>query len=313
MFSERKAAGRYVAAYRKWLGVDAERKPTSHRRKKATDDELGFGESLELAILSVKDSNARCRLLRTHGEITLRSSGLWNVVPGEIVTVTPTKRWRYAGHPYLSGEVAAVRLDVKALGLVPLRLQPFGEWDPADEYWGEEGEPVPEWARPIIARGPRPCFEMEQVLPGLDDEGDIDPLIDAIELHDSGDSAGARRMLMRLLETDLRCLDAHAHLGNWALEHFSDLALRHYEVGVRLGELSIGDSFEGVLPWGLIDNRPFLRCLHGKGLALWRLGRFDDATSVFVRMLWLNPSDNQGVRFLLPSVRIGEAWDAREE
>jgi hypothetical protein len=25
-------------------------------------------------------------------------------------------------------------------------------------------------------------------------------------------------------------------------------------------------------------------------------------------MLWLNPSDNQGVRFLVPAVRAREAW-----
>jgi hypothetical protein len=46
----------------------------------------------------------------------------------------------------------------------------WGEWDPAREYWGEEDEPIDEWAKPIIARGPRPMFEMEQVLPGSDPE-----------------------------------------------------------------------------------------------------------------------------------------------
>lgn len=35
-----------------------------------------------------------------------------------------------------------------------------------EEYWGEEGEPVDEWAKPIIARGPRQAFEMEQSCQG---------------------------------------------------------------------------------------------------------------------------------------------------
>jgi hypothetical protein len=61
-------------------------------------------------------------------------------VPGEIVTVRPRRHWRYAGHPYLSGDIEATRLDVAALGIVPLRLEPCGTWDPAEEYWGEEGE-----------------------------------------------------------------------------------------------------------------------------------------------------------------------------
>lgn len=84
------------------------------------------------------------------------------------------------------------------------------------------------------------------------------------------------------------------------------------EVGFRLGELSLGDRFENVLPWGHINNRPFLRSMYGYGLCLWRLGRFDETECVFDRMLWLNPSDNQGVRFLIEDVRARRAWEERQ-
>ncbi len=80
-----------------------------------------------------------------------------------------------------------------------------------------------------------------------------------------------------------------------------------------IGELSLGERFEGVLPWGRVDNRPFLRCMHGYGLCLWRLGRFDEAERVFGKMLWLNPSDNQGVRFLLEDIRTGKTWEENRE
>ena len=87
-----------------------------------------------------------------------------------------------------------------------------------------------------------------------------------------------------------------------------------YEAGLRIGDLSLGDNFDGLLPWGHIDNRPFLRCMHGFGLCLWRLYRFEEAERVFDRMLWLNPSDNQGVRLLIDAVRARTAWeDGREE
>jgi tetratricopeptide (TPR) repeat protein len=89
-------------------------------------------------------------------------------------------------------------------------------------------------------------------------------------------------------------------------------AIGHYEVGLRIGELSLGNDFAGVLMWHFIDNRPFLRCMHGYGLCLWRLGRFDEATRVFERMLWLNPSDNQGVRFLIGDVKVKIAWEDHE-
>jgi len=81
---------------------------------------------------------------------------------------------------------------------------------------------------------------------------------------------------------------------------------------MRIGELSLGAGFDGVMSWGWIDNRPFLRCMGGYGLCLWRLGKMTEATAVFERMLWLNPSDNQGERFNLHWTREGRAWEETE-
>jgi tetratricopeptide (TPR) repeat protein len=182
-------------------------------------------------------------------------------------------------------------------------------WDPKDHYWGEPDEPIEEWAKPIMSRGMRPEYEMEQILPGENpDDPGTDPILEAVELKGVGDSLGAERMLMMLLAADLRCLDAHAHLGNFAFDHYPEKAIRHYEAGIRIGELSLGEGFNGVLHWGHINNRPFLRCVHGYGLCLWRLGLLKEAEEIFTRMLWLNPSDNQGVRFLLNDLREGKVW-----
>lgn len=99
------------------------------------------------------------------------------------------KHWRYAGHPFLSGEIESTRLDVPALQLVPLKLEDHGIWDPGEEYWGEPGEPIDDWARPIIARGPRPEFEMKQVVPGREpDDLDSDPITESNDLKDAGDA-----------------------------------------------------------------------------------------------------------------------------
>jgi hypothetical protein len=269
---------------------------------------------IELVVLAMKQRGARCRLLGSGQVITLRAGNLHRIVSGQIVRVQPAKRWKHAGHPYLSGQVIDARIDAAALGLLPLELVSFETWDPAHEYWREEGEPLEEWAERIIARGPRPAFEMEQVLPGTDDaDFDSDPILESNERKDAGDIAGAQELLEQLLEADLRCLDAHAHLGNLVFHHSPQWACHHYEVGVRIGELSLGDGFEGVLPWGLIDNRPFLRCMHGFGLCLWRMERWEDAARVFDQMLWLTPSDNLGVRSLLPAVQAREPWSADEE
>ena len=119
---------------------------------------------------------------------------------------------------------------------------------------------------------------------------------------------------MILLHQDLRCLDAHAHLGNWSFSDYSlDTALAHYEVGVRIGEQSIGAAFDGVLPWGHLDNRPFLRCLNGYALALWRKQRFEEALAAFEWLLRLDPSDNQNARVNWLAVHDGGLWDQDDD
>ena len=303
--------GRHLAAYRKWMGLAPLPKGTrgkAGRQPAAPAPDLD--SPVELVALSVKQKAARCRLLSGERSFTFRAGRLWDLVPGEIAVVRPAKQWTYAGNPYLSGVIESTRLDAKALGLVPLRLEERGLWNPAEHYWGEEGEPIEEWAKPVIGRGPRPEFEMEQVLPGANpDDPFSDPIGESNDRKDSGDSAGAYKILMDLCQADLRCLDAHSHLGNFVFDHRPKEAIRHYEAGFRIGELSLGEGFDGVLPWGRIDNRPFLRCMHGFGLCLWRLGRFEEAGHIFDRMLWLNPSDNQGVRYMIDQVGAEAKWE----
>jgi hypothetical protein len=313
IFPEGSAAGRYVAAYRKWLGIEpypqGSLSLTRRKPPKATADDIDMTQDIELIAVALKGKAVSCRLPGTDRVITLRPAGLSEVMPGEIIRVAPRKQWRYGGHPYLSGEIKSWRLEIPALGLTPLKLEEKGMWDPKDQYWGEPDEPIEEWAKPLIKQGPRPEYEMEQVLPGQNpDDPDTDPILDVVERKKAGDYLGAHRMLMALLAADLRCLDAHAHLGTFVFDHSPEKAIRHYEVGLRIGDLSLGGGFNGILDWGHVNNRPLLRCMHGYGLCLWRLGRYKEAEKGFTRMLWLNPTDNQGVRFLLGQVREKEAW-----
>lgn len=317
VLAERSSGGPLIAAYRKWSGLDpwpmqADPPRLSERRHKVAATDFDLSGPVELVVLSVKEKAARCRLVGSDRVITLRASQLHDIVPGEIAVVKPRKQWTYAGHPYLSGEIDSSHLDLDALGLVPLKLEDRGLWTPQEHYWGEADEPIEEWAKPIIARGPRQSFEMEQVVPGQDPvDFDSDPICESNDLKDAGDPQAAARLLMELCQADLRCLDAHAHLGNLVFDSRAGVAIRHYQVGVRIGEFSLGRDFDGLLPWEHIDNRPFLRCMHGFGLCLWRLGRFQEAEHIFDRMLWLNPTDNQGARALIEAVRTGTSWENR--
>lgn len=302
----------YLDAYRKWLGLAAPNqalnptKPTA--RHTANDDDLDLSGPLELVVLSVKQRAARCRLLGSGREVTLRSGAVWNCVPGEILRVSGKKFWLHAGHPYLSGEILSHRQRVVDLGLTPLKLRDRGLWKPDEEFWGEEQQPLPDWAQAIVAKGPRPLFELELVIPGDDTDDREDHIARSVNLKENGASDEAERTLMELLHADLRCLDAHAHLGNFDFELRPENALRHYAMGRAIGELSLGPDFCDVLLWAMLDNRPYLRCLHGHGLCLWRLGELKQAELTFKRMLWFNPPDNQGARFLLQDITAGKPW-----
>ena len=320
-FPEGSRAAPYAKAYRQRLGMPqpAKSRRAEFREKikqtKVQIGEIDLSKPVDLVVLGVKQGeSARCRMIGEDKELTLRASGAWSVAPGEIVTIMPKKHWSFAGHPYLSGDITGSRFDLAALGLTPLKLNEFGMWDPAEHYWGEDDDPEDDWEKDIKAAGPRPEYEMEKIVPGEDlEDFDSDPILEAVELKDAGDLTAADQLLNGLLIADLRCLDAHAHLGNLAFDHSPETALRHYDIGRQIGELSLGPDLKGVLPWGLIDNRPYLRCLHGYGLCLWCLNRFDEAAAVFTRMLLLNPSDNQGARFNFAEVQVGREWQATDE
>lgn len=313
---------RLVDALRRLIGVPpvetAATIEASEKKHKAAIEEVELGVPIEAAVLAVKQNATRLRLLDSRREITLRGSLL--AVPGEIATVIPKKAWTFNKHPYMSVRELRgvdVRLDVAELGLTPLEVSHLGTWDPAEHYWGEEGEPLEDWAKPIHAAGPRPSLVLEEVVPGYapmgiddgEDAWDEGPIREAVCASEAGEIATAHRILEDLLARDLRCLDAHAHLGNLSFDHDPGWAIRHYQVGVEIARLSLVGDIEAVLPWGCLENRPFLRCLHGYGLCLWRLGQVAEAVAAFERLLWLNPTDNQGARFLLAEIDAGRPWE----
>ncbi len=234
-------------------------------------------------------------------------------VPGEIFTLQVERTWVFGHTRYAKGLVAESRLEVSRLDLEPLGLQEWGSWDPEEEAWlfEEPGHPVYEEIRAAAAR---PQYEMQQIVPedAVELRWEEDAILEAVALATAGAVGEAEDLLGDLLTADLRCLDAHAHLGTLELRSewpgALDRAARHYRTGIEIGRLTLGDDFQGVLPWGLIDNRPYLRCLHGHGLCLWRSGDLASAASVFRRMLWLNPGDNQGARFNLAAVEAGLSW-----
>lgn len=267
----------------------------------------------EFLVLSFGKDTARCRRLVDRAAVTLQGRGIAAVVPGQIATVRVRREEALATRVRVEGDLVDRRTAVEAFDLRPWAPTEEGSWDPQDEEWLDNlGR---DWARRFRARGPRRMVEMKQVLPGFGAHSDVDedPIGEAVDLKEDGDIPGAWLHLMKLIARDLRCIDAHVHLGNLIFDHALPIALAHYEVGVRLGEHQLGKDFDGVIPWGLIDNRPYLRALHGYGLCHWRIGDFDGARTIFERMVWMCPWDNLGARELLSPVKARTPWRPDDE
>lgn len=301
--------------------ICARMEQTGERYTQARDALLAgdVGEEATIAraravVLKVNQRSARVRIIGEDGEVTLRTSMVWHLVPGHVVDLALTKRWTFHGDAYASGTVEKSAIDVGVLGIEPLPLERFGEMDlrAIHEPFEESDRYAPLWLE--HSRAPRPAYEFHDIAwsgKRAFEAGDVEdcPVDDAMDMKEMGDLDGARALLMEELHDDLRYLDAHVHLGNIEFDLSPEKALAHYEMAIRIGALSLPTDEDLLLPWGCISNRPYHRALSGYGQTLWSLGRREDAEAVFERMLALNPPDNLGIRELLFAVRDGVPWE----
>jgi len=134
-------------------------------------------------------------------------------------------------------------------------------------------------------------------------------------VYAASDAVGRRRVIMarQALAISPDCADAHVLLAEHAAT--PEQALDHYEAAMAAGQRALGDRFEMLRGgfWGHVATRPYMRARLGLAVTLWRLGRRDEAIEHYQEMLRLNPSDNQGVRYLLagPLLETGRDDDVR--
>lgn len=130
--------------------------------------------------------------------------------------------------------------------------------------------------------------------------------------------AGHRREALsyfrRAVKIDPLHADAHNHLGIASLDarRLKD-AEQHFRAAVDGGERRIERDGK-LVPWPILDNRPYLRALGNLALALVEQRKWPEALAIHQRMLELNPNDNQGVRYLIgvEHLQIGDNQGAIE-
>jgi tetratricopeptide (TPR) repeat protein len=120
------------------------------------------------------------------------------------------------------------------------------------------------------------------------------------EAYEAGDLTKARRIFQAVLSQMPDHLDAIHHLAIVLSGlNLADEARDLWEQAIRIGRKAFPKDLEigkDRLEWGWLENRPFLRCLHGLALVRYEEGKIEEALRLFHELLSLNPNDNQGVR-----------------
>ena len=136
-------------------------------------------------------------------------------------------------------------------------------------------------------------WEDEEALDGLSDR------LGAGEITEKQALMQARK----LEATTPYSLEIQSFIGNllWILD-LKDEAAEIYERAYARARAQIPADFHGRIPWGEVDNRPFLRIAHGTLLGLMHRREdkeaLDEAQALATELLAWCPMDNLGVRFL---------------
>ncbi len=110
----------------------------------------------------------------------------------------------------------------------------------------------------------------------------------------------AENELSMLIKEDKEFIDAYNSLGWLHMQQYNyGIAQSYFYEAFNIGDSLIPKEFKGEIIWGDIDNRPFLRSIHGLGLSFLQIGEFIESKKYFEKNLEYNQNDNQGIRALL--------------
>jgi len=145
--------------------------------------------------------------------------------------------------------------------------------------------------------------------------GESEELFDeGMEFWWSGDRNSACRCFRRVLKEDALHADSHNHLGiaSFDRRRFRQ-AGEHFEKAIEGGARHLVKE-RGRVRWGWLENRPYLRGLYNLGLVRSEQGSLEEALAIQEDLLFLNPGDNQGVRWLVGHTlhRLGRLEEAIE-
>jgi tetratricopeptide (TPR) repeat protein len=131
---------------------------------------------------------------------------------------------------------------------------------------------------------------------------------DALELENIHEEEAVKRyklLLEKLPESDLDAYTAYGLLlkRTGKIKEGKALIRKAFELAQAAIPPSYYDN-PGPISWGMIDNRPLLRALQFGAHEYEEEGKYAQAEKLFELILVANPMDNQGIRYMLPSLYI---------
>lgn len=229
-------------------------------------------------VLKLNNMGYRTRDLESGEIVSVKSAIDFKTVELDTITFEVEKEWEFKKTSYVSGTVLKSEFILANLDVPPLEYTKVGlhEYEFKD-YTGYG------FYRP-----------------------DGDPVFEATEMEPKKryDSLG------RLWEHYPQCIDALVHMGNMSFD--STRAFRSpfncYSGAIHIAEQKLPLDDEAQFPWLFLNNRPYLRALHGLCLWHWKNKDFEKAAELATKLLRLNPMDNQGARFILEDVQNKEEY-----
>ncbi len=143
---------------------------------------------------------------------------------------------------------------------------------------------------------------------------DLDPLDEAQSLiYEAWNTQGKEKIKLayKALELSDKCADAYVIL---AQEEAKTLPAKmdYYRKGMEAGKRSLDEDFftESIGHfWMAMETRPYMRARFGLAHCLLKMDLTKEALEHFRELLVLNPSDNQGVRYILMHILLARNLD----
>ncbi len=110
----------------------------------------------------------------------------------------------------------------------------------------------------------------------------------------------SKKLLNKIILKDPLYSNAYLLLSTLSsIENDFEQAEKVLKKGLNIWESSIPEDFDGEIPWGFLENRPYLTLLFEMANLTDKAGKPEEAITYAEKVLTYNPDDNQGVRWVI--------------